>query len=609
MEGKIKKSNVRKNIVDILQRRESSIEGSKDVNRQRQFSHDLIRRLGIEYELQGHEGPVNCLQWTPDGSLLVSGSDDTEVMIWDPMKHKRLQTLSTNHIGKIFSIKFLGANNNIIVTAASDKKVNVQSIEGNSLLDCTCHKSVVRSLASSPMNPTVFWSAGDDGRIMQYDLREPHECDSDNANLLIAYLMITEIKCIAVNPTKPHYLAVGVNDNFVRIYDRRHLKTYPLSKITDHQFVYNPKSGLNEINKYAQYYAPGHLALNNVIGKYEANYITFNSAGSEMLVNIAGETGEQIYLFDVNKERQISEIQIPNLKNSMRELEGKKCECTLDDYDNCYLPSNYDLTKPIKIPTELCTCFYMRRAFHLYRRRWVGDLYGAARDYLSVIEKWPKETKAFNGLIKCLLALGWVREAKLWYEHFCEIVPEFANDEKAKKIYSGIESPEKRTIEIPNRSKFSFASVTAFEIENEKRLSARDYELRFMGHCNRNIHRMEANFLGEDGNFICGGSSDGIIFLWERKTQSIVNALAGDIQPVNCLQPHPSTCLLASSGKNSVVKLWSPMAEDGTENIHMAEVLGAAVRLNQQLLLVNPVERLVRRFTLFSTCMHNTVSQ
>lgn len=30
---------------------------------------------------------------------------------------------------------------------------------------------------------------------------------------------------------------------------------------------------------------------------------------------------------------------------------------------------------------------------------------------------------------------------------------------------------------------------------------------------------------------------------------------------VNCLQPHPSTCLIASSGIDVSVKLWSPRPE------------------------------------------------
>lgn len=54
----------------------------------------------------------------------------------------------------------------------------------------------------------------------QYDLREPHECPSQNS-VFIDLCYSSEIKCIAVNPTKPHLVAVGADDCFIRMYDRR----------------------------------------------------------------------------------------------------------------------------------------------------------------------------------------------------------------------------------------------------------------------------------------------------------------------------------------------------------------------------------------------------
>lgn len=60
-----------------------------------------------------------------------------------------------------------------------------------------------------------------------------------------------------------------------------------------------------------QYYAPGHLARDSGLDnsyKLAATYIAFNSAGSEMLVNLGGE---QIYLFDVNNARSSQVMRIP----------------------------------------------------------------------------------------------------------------------------------------------------------------------------------------------------------------------------------------------------------------------------------------------------------
>ena len=57
------------------------------------------------------------------------------------------------------------------------------------------------------------------------------------------------------------------------------------------------------------------------------------------------------------------------------------------------------------------------------------------------------------------------------------------------------------------------------------------------------------------------GSDDGSFFIWDKITTNIVRVLRADESIVNCLQPHPSTCLLATSGIDPVVRLWSPRPE------------------------------------------------
>lgn len=57
---------------------------------------------------------------------------------------------------------------------------------------------------------------------------------------------------------------------------------------------------------------------------------------------------------------------------------------------------------------------------------------------------------------------------------------------------------------------------------------------------------------------MCAGSDDGSIFIWNRHNTNIVRVLKGDDSIVNCLQPHPYSCYLASSGIENVVRIWSP---------------------------------------------------
>lgn len=61
----------------------------------------------------------------------------------------------------------------------------------------------------------------------QFDIREKHTCRKDDEIHLISlshYISsLAEAKCIAVNGRRSEQLAVGANDVFARIYDRRML--------------------------------------------------------------------------------------------------------------------------------------------------------------------------------------------------------------------------------------------------------------------------------------------------------------------------------------------------------------------------------------------------
>lgn len=56
------------------------------------------------------------------------------------------------------------------------------------------------------------------------------------------------------------------------------------------------------------------------------------------------------------------------------------------------------------------------------------------------------------------------------------------------------------------------------------------------------------------------GSDCGHVFIWDRHTCEIVMVLNADSHVINCVQPHPSKFLLATSGVDHNVKLWSPMS-------------------------------------------------
>ena len=75
------------------------------------------------------------------------------------------------------------------------------------------------------------------------------------------------------------------------------------------------------------------------------------------------------------------------------------------------------------------------------------------------------------------------------------------------------------------------------------------------------------------------GSDCGRIFFWEKRTQQIVNYLKGDERGiVNVLEPHPNFPILATSGLDNDVKIWSPTADSANSLDDLEEI----VRENQR---------------------------
>jgi WD and tetratricopeptide repeat-containing protein 1 len=54
------------------------------------------------------------------------------------------------------------------------------------------------------------------------------------------------------------------------------------------------------------------------------------------------------------------------------------------------------------------------------------------------------------------------------------------------------------------------------------------------------------------------GSDDGRVFIYAAKSGAPIIALEADEDVANCVTAHPSLPVLATSGIESVVRLWSP---------------------------------------------------
>lgn len=603
-----------------------------------------IDRLGLERELNGHTGCVNCLEWNRDGSVLASASDDLHVVLWDPFRYRELHNIASGHSGNIFSVKFVSSDT--LATCAADGTVRTRSITGGAtLLECSCHCGRVKRLATAPENPNTIWSAGEDGLVLQHDLRESHTCNSGAANVLVNLLnhlgRYAEAKCVAINPRRPHQLAVGANDFYVRLYDTRMIKlgklqvSSPSSSMTwDRQNVRCSRAGRgdpdNNIPRSAcTYYAPGHLSMEpneHSFPKKATTYVAFSHDGNELLVNLGSE---QVYIFDINSSRipVLLESFIIEYNHKYREKDMKD----IIEEDKQKTPKNgtssangtspqYELPEKVLILKKMandllykgvysaalefynsaimecpdCAILYANRAATLMRRGWSGDTYAAIKDCYKAIKLDPSHVKSHFRLAKALMDLKRAREAHECILYFKAKFPRHAKSHAVclleKDIKLALDSMETQPDEAGTTEEPHASSA----LERVMRTNSFDYKQRFLGHCNTTTDIKEANFLGPDANYLAAGSDDGSLFIWCRQSGNIIRCLRGDESIVNCIQMHPSMFLMATSGIESVVRLWSPRAEEAEEGRSrvVADVLGAA-QANQQRMRSDPFEAML----------------
>ncbi|PIN01405.1 WD40 repeat protein [Handroanthus impetiginosus] len=191
-------------------------------------SQAMIKHIDLYGKLTGHQGCVNTIEFNSTGELLVSGSDDKRVMLWDWSMQKLKLSYSSGHLDNIFQARIMPfTDDRIIVTSSADCQVRLSQVLENGRVETkklSKHQGRVHRLAVEPGSPYVFYSCGEDGFVQHYDLR------SNSATKLFSCSPIIEnnrssssigLNAIVIDPRNPNYFAVGGADVYARIYDIR----------------------------------------------------------------------------------------------------------------------------------------------------------------------------------------------------------------------------------------------------------------------------------------------------------------------------------------------------------------------------------------------------
>ncbi|XP_024524743.1 DDB1- and CUL4-associated factor 8 [Selaginella moellendorffii] len=397
---------------------------------------DLIQRLERYAELSGHDGCVNTVHFNPSGDILVSGSDDKEIVFWDWAARSKKLSFNSGHDNNVFQARIMPfSNDRSVVTCAADGQVRHAVIPENGCVSTkklAQHRGRAHKLAIEPGSPRTFFSCGEDGDVRQFDLRE-------GSNMKIVTCKgrpVIYLNAIVINPRNPNYFAVGGSDEFARVYDIRKV------------------SSSGEVDSPVDVFAPKHL-----IGTKQHVHITCvaYSQQEELLISY---NDELIYLFDKGGGLGPSPPS-PSASSSTKEEAA------------------------------------------------------AATRFPNKAEGGGKATN----------------EA-----------------EEGKRNVSKEENKEEGNREGKARDKGDQNE------ENEKK----EYEV-YKGH--RNAQTVKGvNFFGPNCEYVVSGSDCGNIFIWKKRGAELVAMMEGDRQVVNCLEPHPSVTVLATSGMDDSVKIWAPTA-------------------------------------------------
>lgn len=267
---------------------------------------EFIQKLKLEATLSVHDGCVNSISWNDTGEYILSGSDDTNLVISNPYNKKILTTIRSGHRANIFSAKFMPqTNDKQIVSCSGDGVIFYthveQAAENNRQSQFSCHYGTAYEIMTVPNDPNTFLSCGEDGTVRWFDTRMKTSCTKEDCKEDILINCGRAATSIAICPPLPYYLAVGCSDSSVRIYDRRMLGTRATGN-----YAGRGTTGM------CVRFVPGHLSNKSC----RVTSLCYSQDGQEVLVSYSSD---YIYLFDP-KDDQARELKHPSSEERRQDL-------------------------------------------------------------------------------------------------------------------------------------------------------------------------------------------------------------------------------------------------------------------------------------------------
>ncbi len=523
----------------------------------------------LSHLLSAHRGCVNSLHFSQHGDMLVSGSDDTTVAVWDTRPGaplKKLVQLHSGHMDNVFDVKFApGMEKERMVSAARDGMIcfyNGWAVDEDCALGIPFSDDTLKSIEFFDNSPHVFGVCCEDGRVYEYDFRVGHR----NIVLDLSPQQVN-LYSMSTCPSKPELLAVCGSDPFVRFYDRR-----KMSSQQNTAYCWTP---LPTVHSSISFFTGVRFS------RFSYDLAAYGVNRAPCLINP---------IFQCDEQMKFEAALVDDFEDSFlwsHEVDVYKC--------GWYHEALPLITHQISRHLRLRVHPLWKQIFHaeLFNRALLLGLMNMPlssmhADLEVIVRNDPQPSASVKYLLlMVVLMLGHFDEFELLCDSFSDLdSTEGGLDFKIfKDILAVCEiDPAQSNTLIPNSIQEVCKQLEMIDINNlpaTKQLKSGelgDFE-GFVGYfekaCSRRTFK-GVGFAGDRDQYIAVGSDGGHAFLYQNPShfgaeykKRPVWAAIGDSQITNVVEGHPSRPIIVTSGIDNTIKVFEPsqyVAEDVEEN-------------------------------------------